>query len=151
MVLNDFGQIAHHHWRKLHERFSNMDLNVFQIMPNHMHGIILLNDFPIGAGLAPAHDNGQPARDNGDRAGASTAPTGPTTFNAIGNIVGAYKSSVANECLEIFKQNHPGEIMGKIWQRNFHEHIIRTEAAYLNIYHYILNNPSNWKEDTFNK
>lgn len=158
MVLNVFGQIAHNHWRKLHERFSKEELDVFQVMPNHMHGIILLNDFPVGAGLAPAHDNGQPARDNGqpardngDRAGASPAPTGPTTFNTIGNIVGAYKSLVANECLQIFKQNHPGEIMGKIWQRNYYEHIIRTDAAYLNICNYILHNPSNWKEDTFNK
>ncbi len=151
MVLNIFGQIANDHWAKLPERFSNMELDVFQIMPNHMHAIILLTDYQVGAGLAPALDDGQTARDNGDRAGTSPAPTGPTTSNAIGNIVGAYKSLVANECLEIFKQNHPGEIMGKIWQRNYHEHIIRTDAAYNNIRNYILCNPSNWKQDCFNK
>lgn len=122
MVLNIFGKIANDNWAKLPDRFSSMELDVFQIMPNHMHAIILLTDL-----------------------------AGPTTSNAIGNIVGAYKSLVANECLEIFKQNHPGEIMGKIWQRNYYEHIIRTDAAYNNIRNYILSNPSNWKQDCFNK
>ena len=53
MVLNIFGQIANDHWVKLPERFSNMELDVFQIMPNHMHAIVLLNELPVGAGLAP--------------------------------------------------------------------------------------------------
>lgn len=49
MVLNDFGNIAHRHWEKLSERFPNFELDVFQIMPNHMHGIILLTN-PAGQG-----------------------------------------------------------------------------------------------------
>ena len=42
MALNDFGTIAYQQWAKLPERFANMELDVFQIMPNHMHGIIIL-------------------------------------------------------------------------------------------------------------
>src|SRR5437773_396353 len=44
MVLNDAGKIAFDEWMKLPERFPNFDLDVFQIMPNHIHGIIVLND-----------------------------------------------------------------------------------------------------------
>jgi hypothetical protein len=48
MALNEFGLIAHNEWGKLPERFPNFDLDVFQIMPNHMHGII-----SDGRGLPP--------------------------------------------------------------------------------------------------
>ena len=74
MILNDFGQTAYNEWAKLPERFLNVELDVFQIMPNHMHGIIILNDV-IGATLAVAQDN--TGNDNANnRAGASPAPTG---------------------------------------------------------------------------
>ena len=43
MILNDFGIVAYNKWIKLPDRFSNFELDVFQIMPNHMHGIIMLN------------------------------------------------------------------------------------------------------------
>jgi len=54
MALNVFRQIAGDVWLKLPERFPNFELDAFQIMPNHMHGIILLNDVPVGAGFTPA-------------------------------------------------------------------------------------------------
>ena len=48
MELNDFGTIAHQQWPKSPELFANMELDVFQILPNHMHGIIMLTDI-VGA------------------------------------------------------------------------------------------------------
>ena len=118
-----------------------------------MHGIIVLNS-SVGAGLAPAPDN---AIDNlndgmgvgfgvlsgvGLGAGASPAPK-----STVSDMVGAYKSLVANECLKIFKLKN--ETMGKLWQRDYYEHIIRNEQAYQNISNYIINNPSKWHDDKF--
>ncbi|MEO9145446.1 MAG: transposase [Ginsengibacter sp.] len=149
MMLNDYGKIANDEWEKLPQRFPNFELDVFQIMPNHMHGIVLLNE-SVGAGLAPAqNDNGATAR---------VAPT-----KTVGDIVGAYKSLVANECLKIFKLNwetvnragvnragvNPAPTMGKLWQRNYYEHIIRNEQSYQTISNYIINNPDNWSSDKF--
>jgi len=109
MVLNDFGQFAYDEWAKLPKRFPNMILDVFQIMPNHVHGIIALeND---------------------------------------GGGVGAYKSLVANKCLEIYKTRN--EYMGKLWQRDFWEHIIRNEKSYQYIANYIVNNPMSWEKIDF--
>lgn len=154
MILNEFGEIAYKEWIKLTERFTNFELDVFQIMPNHMHGIIVLNN--VGAGFTPAqndsvaqnddndtqNDNPQNEMKNDDdiRAGASPAPT-------ISDIVGAYKSLVANGCLEIYKLKN--ETMGKFWQRNYHEHIIRNEQSYQTISNYIIYNPGKWNEDKF--
>jgi len=78
--------------------------------------------------------------DVGKRAGASPAPT-------VGNIIGAYKSLVSNACLKIFKSNN--KVMGKLWQRNYYEHIIRNEDSYQTIAGYILNNPAQWTNDKF--
>ena len=158
MELNEFGSIAWQQWKKLPERFTNMELDVFQIMPNHMHGIIVLTD-PVGAGFTPAPDNtNTPAPDDmvapddnaiadETRAGASPAPT--RISKSVGDIVGAYKSLAANKCLKIFKQKYPDEMMGKLWQRNYYEHIIRDEQSYQRISGYIINNPVKWKDDKF--
>ena len=151
MILNDYGISAYNQWVKLTERFLNFEQDVFQIMPNHMHGIILLSDSivvkedrtdsktsnitidksedktrdktrdksddktrdtPVGATLAvaPKEAGASPAVIGAGAspvigAGASPAPT-------VGDMVGAYKSLTAIECLEIFKQKYPGKRMG---------------------------------------
>ena len=92
MELNEYGTIAYDEWAKLSERFSNFELDVFQIMPNHMHGIIVLNDIPVvRETLAVAQ-----------KAGASPAPTAKKA--TVGDIVGAYKSLVANDAWKFIKQ-----------------------------------------------
>ncbi|WP_147273659.1 transposase [Pedobacter chinensis] len=121
---NEYGIIANNEWINLSERFSNFDLDVFQIMPNHMHGIIILSD--IGATLAVAQEE----KDELTRATARVAPT-----------IGAYKSIVSNSCLQLFKLQNRS--MGKLWQRNYYEHIILDENAYYNISNYIINNSAN--------
>lgn len=154
MILNEYGKIACDEWTKLSERYSHVTFDVFQIMPNHIHGIIIINEpGVVGAALAAARDNDAVARDDireavdGLRAGASLAPTN-TTNTTVGNIVGAYKSLVANGCLKIYKQNN--QTMGKLWQRYYYEHIIRNEQAYQRIAEYIMNNPAKWEDDKLN-
>ena len=127
MILNEYGQIAFDEWMKLTERFSNFELDIFQIMPNHIHGVIR-----VWATARVAHTD--------------TKMDAKTT---VSDIVGAYKSLVANGCLKIHKSKN--ETMGKLWQRNYYEHIIRNEQSYLHITEYIINNPLKWQEDTFYK
>jgi putative transposase len=135
MKLNALGMIAKEQWVILPGRFANFELDVFQIMPNHIHGIISLKQ-PVGATLAVAQN------DLEIRAGASPAPT-------LSDIVGAYKSLVAVGCLDIYKLKN--EMMGKLWQRNYHGHIIRNAQSYQMITDYIINNPAKWTEDKFYK
>ncbi|MCB9231519.1 MAG: hypothetical protein H6581_07645 [Bacteroidia bacterium] len=158
MVLNDFGQIAYLEWVKLGARFENFELDVFQIMPNHVHGIIGLRD-GMGRGDFDARDLGAgdlknlEASDLG--AGVNPARTGENDENgmkrkeraSVSDIVGAYKSLVANGCLALCKSK--GERLGKLWHRNYYEHIIRDERAYRNISEYIIQNPARWKQDKF--
>ncbi len=122
-----------------------------------MHGIIVLND--VRATLAVALNDKIDLQANG--ATTRVAPT--TKLKTAADILGAYKSLVANECLEIFKLKYvgaalapaqihipaPTPMMGKLWQRNFYDHIIRNEKSYQTISNYIINNPANWKDDKF--
>ena len=113
----------------------------------------------VGAGFTPDQNGdaninantqsktGQPQRlplqqisGDDNRVRVNRAPT-------IGDIVGAYKSMVANACLEIYKTKN--EMMEKLWQRNYHEHIIRNEQSYQTISYYIINNPAKWNDDKF--
>jgi putative transposase len=169
MILNEMGKIAFDTFNQLPERFPNMKPHVFQIMPNHVHAIIAIHVVPVGATLAVARNPvavaqyipvDGPTKQN--RAGASPAPTNITeptentdrkmiTENAktaIGDIVGAYKSLVANGCLKIHKSKN--EHMGKLWQRNYYEHVIRDEKSLFAIRKYILENPMNWDFDSEN-
>ncbi len=69
----------------------------------------------------------------------------------LSDIMCAYKSIVANTCLDIHKQKFIGlthvPLLGKIWKRSFYDHIIRDQASYKAITHYIRNNPKKWARD----
>jgi REP element-mobilizing transposase RayT len=161
MQLNEYGQIAHDQWHQIPERFENIELDQFVVMPNHVHGIIIINE-SVGAGFTPAPFMGTPALDDktvNTGVGASPTPTLipsgqpptgqprglPLRGGTVGDIVGTYKSLVANECLKIYKSKN--EFMGKLWQRNYYEHIIRDEKSYNQIAAYIVNNPAQWELD----
>ncbi len=212
MILNELGQIAYHEWAKLPERFPNIELGEFQIMPNHMHGIIILNDAPVGARFTlarndvisrndkisqndstpqnepssqnnaifqnnvipenePSSQNDAISQDdvvnqnNSDIPNNSFANNELSVHNELGinnesglatarvtttvsDIIGAYKSLVANGCLDLYKSKN--KIMGKIWQRNYYEHIICNEKSFNNISNYIIKNPEKWNNDKFN-
>ena len=77
------------------------------------------------------------------RATAGALPTSVT----LGDIVGAYKSLVSNECLKKYQAKN--ENMGKLWQRNYYEHIIRNNESYQKIGEYILTNPIQWENDRY--
>ena len=121
-----------------------------------MHGIIALNDNAgatrEGAGFTPAlnandpNNIGQPP--DADNIGQpQVLPRQVNRVPTVGDIVGAYKSLVTNACIDIC--NSKNIRLGKLWQRNYYERIIRNKQAYQYISAYIINNPTKWKGDKF--
>lgn len=129
MKLSPIGEIIYHEWYNIPNHFKNIELDTFIIMPNHLHGIII-----VGASLVGALDN--PITQN-TRAGTSPAPT-------LGAIIGSFKSLCVYRC-----RNKRVDI-SKLWQRNYFEHIIRNEDELNRIREYIIYNPSRWMEDEDN-
>jgi REP element-mobilizing transposase RayT len=137
MLLNAAGYMVANQWLQLPYRFSSIVLHEYIVMPNHFHGVIeSVGAIPCGCPNA-AISCGCP-----DRAGIKPAPT-------IGDVVGAFKSLSTNEYIKNVKQNNWRPFAGKLWQRNYYEHIIRNEESYLKIADYIQTNPLRWQEDTY--
>ncbi|HGY11191.1 MAG TPA: transposase [Desulfobacterales bacterium] len=112
MVLNAFGKIADNEWLKTGEIRDNVELSEYVIMPNHIHGIIVLNDLIVGAHCnVPLHE-------------PQIEQFGKSTKNSIPTIVKLYKSAVTKK-INILR-NTPGI---PVWQRNYYEHIIRNEKS----------------------
>ena len=157
MVLGDSGAMVETVWDELPNRFSNIDLDTFIIMPNHIHGII---DFCRWAPLVGAHPENVAQHGNGKHPenGNHGATTNRATTNrattrvapTLGDIVGAFKSLVTVEYIRGVKQSGWTRFDGKLWQRNYYEHIIRNENELNRIRQYIMNNPSRWDLDREN-
>jgi len=138
MVLNQYGHVAQHCWVDIPRHFPNVVLDEFVIMPNHMHGIIVLldaNHIAVGATHA------SPLQNNDS---ISTRPQGPKK-QSISSIVGSFKSAVTKRVNQM--RDTPG---AKLWQRNYWEHIIRDENELKRIREYIANNPLQWEWDREN-
>ena len=128
MMLNAAGQIMADSWEWLSKQHDRVRLNEFVTMPNHVHAIIEI----VGAQfIAPC-----PLVSNNPGA-MNRAPT-------VGMLVRGFKARCARAI------NEMGKTAGiPVWQRNYFEHIIRNEEAYLKIAEYIQTNPQRWEEDTY--
>ncbi|MDD2716902.1 MAG: hypothetical protein PHW04_13495 [Candidatus Wallbacteria bacterium] len=168
MTLSGIGKIIIQEWMSLPKRFPEILLDESIIMPNHFHGIIIIGTSMNSTIEIPVTIESSP----GERATASVAPTRDDhVMNAVGapftgartaieslkdptislgKIVGVFKSLCARKCLADFKTKHPGKEMGKIWQRNYYEQIIREEDEMTRIRKYIADNPAQWETDTEN-
>jgi REP element-mobilizing transposase RayT len=159
MQVSPAGAIAHVLWFEIKNHVKNIELGEFVVMPNHIHGILILNG-NNGRGYVVADDGRDVAADDGrDVAaddGRDVACNVPTESdnqkndqmaaispksNTISSIIRSYKSAVTKYC------NRLGLPMA--WQPRFHDHIIRNDESFKRISEYIKNNPSNWKDDTF--
>lgn len=134
MRLNEMGQIAYNEWLKTPQLRLNVSLDVFVVMPNHLHGIIVIN----GRGEL---NSPSPGSSDGNIRGEFDSPLRSPTNN-IGAIVRGYKSAVT-------KQLNLINTGGPVWQRNYYENIIRNAESYQRIANYIVNNPTKWNEDKF--
>ena len=133
MRLSAVGNIVKGEWLRTATIRPNVELDVFVVMPNHIHGIIVLNE------IYNMHGRGTSRR----------APTlerfGKPTSNSIPTIVRLFKSTTTKQINKI--RYSPGL---PIWQRGYYEHIIRNDKDLNNIRDYIINNPLKWMEDKEN-
>ena len=128
MIPNAWGRIAQDEWRRTETVRSNIDLDLFVVMPNHMHGILLIADDLDQRGAAAQLQ----VRRDGNAPGS------------LGQIIGHFKSIVTKRIRRASGSNDL-----KIWQRNYHDRIIRNEKALHEVRNYILANPGRWEEDSY--
>jgi len=244
MILNANGIIAYNEWLQTTKIRSNVELDVFVIMPNHIHGIVIINNHAIDDGRGVLHTPGLLMNDRGNKPDVLHAPVsgsgtpgllmndrgnkpdvlhapgsvlgapgsalgtsgsvlgtsgsvlgasgsvlgapdsvlhapGPalgtsdsikgvcdtplqitvgrdlgvcdtplrSPSNTIGAIVRGYKSAVTKQINILGSGNYNQS--STVWQRNYHDHIIRNEQSYQHILNYIINNPAKWDDDKY--
>lgn len=141
-VANDyteFGKIAERNLLALEQRFTNLRIDKYVIMPNHIHALFVLTDCDSeAAGASPRPTIGASPCPT---IGASLRPTiGASPRTTISDIVCAFKSLTAKECRKISPT-------AKLFQTSFYDHIVRTELDYADVVRYIENNPLAWQLD----
>jgi len=120
MVLNQDGLRAKVVWEELPDHYRSIEMGKFIVMPNHLHGIITINENSVGAGFKPA----------------------PTIRHPLSEIIRGYKTFSTR------KVNQQKNTVGAhLWQRNYYEHIIRDDLDYARIWKYIDENPACWSSD----
>ena len=164
MKASGIGRIVQDCWDEIPVHFPNLDVDVFVLMPNHIHGIIFIHEkekvsADVGRGTiyrAPAFANrastlaihspilGLRAPEIVHRDLASTMDKfGQPTVGSLSTIVRTFKAAVTRRAgIELSS--------GNIWQRNYYEHVLRDQVDYERIAGYILDNPINWENDEEN-
>jgi len=153
MHLSDVGKIAKYYWYEIPKHFDFVRLEAFVVMPNHIHGIVVIDD---GMNLDKNED--LDLDEDVDKAMPLSLQIGwnpvcsPSVSSnkmnrfqnqgkgTISSIIGSYKSIVTKKAREISAFS---------WQSRFYDNIIRNEKAYEKIVNYVENNPKKWEEDMF--
>jgi putative transposase len=161
MRLSAAGRIVKAEWKRLAHQFTNIRLNAFVVMPNHVHGIIVI-DHALGATRHSSDDDlegvepglkdvleipdGSPLQID-THAGVDGTPAQSTRVKgpakgSLGAMIGQFKSRATKRIWSLPEYDHI-----PIWQRNYYEHVIRDREDYESIWAYIQTNPLRWVED----
>ena len=165
MRYTELGQIALDCWLMTPDHFPHIEVDCFVVMPNHVHAIIIIHDRENDsdknenndADVGNRHACSLPTQPTNQSTPPSTPPTRGIYKNSryippgaksgsLGAIVGSYKSAVtkiANRTLS--------DPPSPLWQRFYHDHIIRNEKEFNMIRQYVLTNTARWDEDRFNE
>jgi len=170
MMLNEFGVLVQNEWLKTGIIRPNINIDAFVVMPNHLHGIIIITDNDNGHSR-DSRDSRDSRRDTLQRVSTITDTItdtdtdtitdtemgtetdtgtieqfGKPTKNSIPTIVRSFKSTTTKQINQM--RQTP---MQPLWQRNYFEHVIRDDNELTRIHQYIINNSKRWEEDNLNK
>jgi len=125
VVLSRYGRIVLTDWQNLAKRHPHIEFGAFTVMPNHVHGIVVIKDIPAGAD--------------------SKLVSGTARQSSLPEIVRGFKTFPAR------RVNRARRVVGvPVWQRNYWEHVIRNQEAFNRTHEYILTNPKRWQLDREN-
>jgi putative transposase len=139
MQPNDAGRMIEKWWLEMNCRFPTVETDEYIVMPNHFHGIVVI----VRADLRACPDVMGVDDECCDNGGAHTGASLPS-------LIQWFKTMTTNEYIRRVKISGWPPFVGKLWQRNYYEHIIRDEESLNRIRTYIGNNPLQWELDREN-
>lgn len=133
MRLSKFGEIARDLWVEIPTHFKEIGIDEFSVMPNHIHGILIIEEGMVGNAYMRSHQRNAFMHSLQDK-----------TKMLLPKIIQQYKSSVTRKINSMQKDSRFD------WQKSFYDHVIRSERSLESIREYIQNNPLKWDLDREN-
>jgi len=130
MRRSDAGEMIQQVWKDLPDRFVSIQIDEFIVMPNHIHGVIFIQ---------------QKSNTSESRVRLDTRPT-----PALGDVICSFKSDATHQYIGGVAGKGWLPSPGKLWHRNYYEHVIRNEDELNRIRKYIQENPAQWAFDQEN-
>jgi len=132
VILNEFGEIVKEIWENIPKHFKNIILDEWVIMPNHLHGILIIY-----------YNNEREIKDRNEELNdySYLLQKNKQSQMYLPKVINGFKGAVTR----IINQKFPNNEF--TWQKSFYDHIIRNDKAIKKIREYIYNNPLNWKMD----
>ncbi|MCX6258178.1 MAG: transposase [Bacteroidia bacterium] len=146
MLLTQAGNLADLLWHEILNHANNVELGEFVVMPNHIHGILILTGNEIDQNIYNTQNTIETRHALSLQSSPQYLTIGQTRFqnqgkNSVSSIIGSYKSVVT-------KYAHRLGLVFE-WQSRYYDHIIRNSNEYQRIANYIQNNPQSWVNDKF--
>lgn len=167
MILNSYGKIINQQWQWLQNQYQYVKLDKYIVMPDHFHGILIINDDIVKNNENNMTDVGT-SRDLSLRSSlphsllqnsssrqlplrnlpSQNSPLHKRQhenikIKSLSQLIGAFKTTSS-------KMIHQNGLENFSWQRSFHDHIIRDKKSLNNIRQYIIKNPMKWETDKNN-
>jgi REP element-mobilizing transposase RayT len=136
MRLNEIGQIVRGEWLRTPVLRPNVVLDEFVLMPNHLHGILFIQE--VGADRRPPAESGHPKR-------AHVGAPLRRGSGVLGSIIAGFKSAATKRI-----NQHRATPRKPVWQRNYYDRIIRDQSELDRLREYIFYNPTTWADDDEN-
>jgi REP element-mobilizing transposase RayT len=137
MILNSCGEIVQKFWQEIPRYYNNVNLDVFAILPNHIHGIIMITNNK--SAILTVQNNTVGTEH-------CSVPIKTTkNYGLLSKIVKSFK----NVCIKTIRGKFKDHVFQ--WQRSFYDHVIRNEKSLENIQKYIIYNHLKWVEDIENR
>jgi putative transposase len=142
MIVNEVGEMVQAVWNELPVQYEGIETDAFVVMPNHVHGIIVLpyterSAVPVGAGLRACPES------------ADAEPSNPSALS-LPDVVQRFKSYTTTRYRHMLTAEGSSLGGNTLWQRNYYEHVIRHEKELDDVREYILQNPLKWELDREN-
>ena len=119
IVLSPAGQVVESWWGTIPVRFPTVELDAMVVMPNHIHGVLMLPAAEPDCGDVPN----------------------------LSEVVRWFKSHTTRDYIRGVHTEQWPQFEKQLWQPRFHDHIVRSDAALDRIRRYIEANPSRWPQD----
>lgn len=118
--LNRYGSIVAQCWNDIPQHFGEVGLDLYVVMPNHLHGLVVLGD-------------------------SINVPPSLLSCPSLHKVIGAFKSAATRRINALRATSG-----APLWQRTFYEHVVRSDHGMERIREYIVNNPAKWELDEEN-